>query len=153
MKRKSYDDKFRTSAVVMLTAAGYPNTEGALSRVATELRVPARTLSRWFNGEQNPPPDQMVKDKKEELADTFEVIARKYLKHAGRKDVIEEVSGNAAVIAAATATDKMRLLRGLPTEIVQMLPDVLSALERLGQKPSDVFASIIQRAREEAERQ
>lgn len=145
-KRKSYDDKFRASAVVMLEAAGYPDQKGALTRVADTLGVPARTLSRWFNGEQNPPPDQLVTDKKEELADVFERAAYTYLHHALKDDVVSEVSGNAAMIAAATATDKMRLLRGLPTEIVQLLPDVLNALRVLGMSPADVFNGIIQRA-------
>lgn len=68
-KRRSYDDNFRASAVVMLEAAGYPSEKGALTKVANHLKVPARTLSRWFNGENNPPPDNIVKEKSFELAD------------------------------------------------------------------------------------
>lgn len=39
-----YDDEFRASAVLMLEAAGYPDTEGALARVSELLGVPARIL-------------------------------------------------------------------------------------------------------------
>lgn len=145
-KHKRYDDKFRASAVVMLEAAGYPNVEGALTRVAKEQQIPRETLRRWARGLNNPPPPELVTEKKEELADVFERVAYKYLKHAEQQDVIEDVSGNSAVITAATAVDKMRLLRGLPTEIVGLLPEVLEALAVLGQNPVDLFNRIIQRA-------
>jgi PBSX family phage terminase large subunit len=48
----------------MLEAQGYPATKGALTAVANHLGVHARTLSRWFNKEQNPPPDQLVSEKR-----------------------------------------------------------------------------------------
>lgn len=147
-KRRQYDDQFRSSAVVMLKGAGYPDTLGALANVAKHLKVPARTLSRWFNGEQNPPPDRMVMDKKEDLADLFEQAARLYVGHAMTKDVVEETRGKDALIAAATAVDKMRLLRDLPTEIVAVLPVIVQAVELMkahGHEPSQVFERIIQR--------
>ncbi len=149
-KRKRYDDQFRASAVVMLEAQGYPAMKGALAIVADHLKVPAMTLSRWFRGTQNPPPNQMVNDKKEDLADVFEGIAYKYLKHASRDEVVESVSGSSAVITAATAVDKMRLLRGLPTEIVQLVPDLVEALRKAGLDPVDTFNRMIQKAHERA---
>lgn len=145
-RRKVYDDKFRTSAVIMLEAAGYPKQEGALTRVAAEIGVPYRTLSRWFNKEQNPPPDYLVQEKRGELADVYEDIAYKYLAHASKDEVIEETQGKDAIIAAATATDKMRLLRGLPTEIVAIIPDVIAALNKMHKDPVTIFHDIIRRA-------
>lgn len=150
-KRRRYDDQFRASAVVMLEAAGYPTQKGALSSVAAHLSVPVMTLRGWYTAEHNPPPTELRNEKKEELADLFEDVARKYIAHAAKSDVIEGVAGNTAVIAAATAVDKMRLLRGLPTEIVQLIPDVIAALRMLNQEPSDVFNAIIQRARQKQE--
>jgi hypothetical protein len=147
-RRKVYDDKFRTSAVIMLEAAGYPKQEGALTRTAAELGIPYRTLSRWFNKEQNPPPDYLVREKRGELADVFEDIAYKYLTHASKDDVVEETQGKDAIIAAATATDKMRLLRGLPTEIVALMPEVISAINKMGKDPVTIFNDIIRRANE-----
>lgn len=145
-KRRSYDDKFRAGAVVTLQAAGYPKTPGALSRIAGELGVPARTLSRWFNGENNPPPDNIVTEKKEDMADLFETVALKYLRHAGNEDVVESASARDAMMNAAVAVDKMRLLRGLPTEIVELVPGVIEALKKIGQDPVDVFNRLIARA-------
>lgn len=149
-KRRRYDDKFRASAVVMLEAAGYPDKSGALSQVGGHLSVPISTLRGWFTEQHNSPPAELRNEKKAELADVFERVAYKYLTHAELDDVIEAVSGNAAVITAATAVDKMRLLRGLPTEIVQLLPDVLVALRKLGQEPAHVFNAIIARAADDA---
>lgn len=60
-KRKSYDDEFRASAVLMLQAAGYPERLGAMLQVAMALNVPTRTLRRWYCGEQNPPPSKMLR--------------------------------------------------------------------------------------------
>ena len=55
-QRGHYDDKFRASAVVMLKAAGYPDNKYKLQEIADHLRVPSRTLRRWFNGENGAPP-------------------------------------------------------------------------------------------------
>lgn len=70
-KRKRYDDKFRASAVVMLEAAGYPGKLGALATTAKHIGVPERTLSRWFNGEQNEPPTDMVVTMKDSLPENL----------------------------------------------------------------------------------
>lgn len=145
-KRKQYSDKFRAGIVAMLQSEGYPQTKGALARVSAYCHVPSMTISRWFKAEQNPPPNELVTEKKEELADLFENVARVYVRHAVTPDVVEQVAGQAAVTAAAIAVDKMQLLRGLPTEIIGMLPEVLAALNALGQDPKDVFNRIIQRA-------
>lgn len=148
-KRKQYDDKFRASAVVMLEAAGYPDTKGALTRTAQHVGVPARTLSRWFNGEQNPPPDQTVSEKRGELADLFENAAYLYLGHSVKPEIIEETRGKDAIMAAAVATDKMRLLKGLPTEIVGIIPDFIDALNTLGKEPKLFMERLIERSKQE----
>lgn len=152
-KRRTYDDKFRASAVVMLDAAGYPNKKGALQEVADHLGISRQVLTNWAQATHNAPPQDVLQEKKTELADLFENAARIYLAHATTPDVVADVSGNASMTAAAIAVDKMQLLRGLPTEIVGMIPDVIAALRVLGQEPADVFNSIIQRAAaQEAER-
>lgn len=60
-KRKSYDDEFRASAVLMLQAAGYPDQLGALKKVENATNVPSMTLSRWFKRTSNPPPNKVVR--------------------------------------------------------------------------------------------
>lgn len=149
-KRRVYDDKFRAGAVVMLQAQGYPDKPGALTFVATHLGVPAMTISRWFKATNNPPPNDVVKEKKEELADVFERVAYKYLAHAEKDDVIDQVAGNAAVVTAATAVDKMRLLRGLPTEIVEVIPQLMDALKAANMDPAETFNRMLQKAHERA---
>jgi hypothetical protein len=148
-KRKSYDDKFRASVVVMLEAAGYPNTKGALQRVADHVHVPAMTISRWFKRTNNAPPHELVTEKRGDLADLFEDAAHLYINHSVKRDVIEETKGKDAIMAAAVAVDKMRLLRGLPTEIVQLMPEFLAALERTGQQPDQFMQRVIERANQE----
>ena len=145
-KRKSYDDKFRASAVVMLEAAGYPTEKGALARTAAHCGVPSPTLHRWFHGKNNPPPSELVTEKKGELADLFENAAYKYISHSVKVEVIEETKGKDAIMAAAVAVDKMRLLRGLPTEIVVLVPGFIEAIKKLGQDPEVVMRKAIERA-------
>lgn len=149
-KRRHYDDKFRASAVVMLEAAGYPNKTGALTEVAAHLGISHQLLSNWARATHNPVPQDVLQEEKTALADLFEGAARIYLKHGTDPVVVAEVSGQASMTAAAIAVDKMQLLRGLPTEIVGMLPELMAALAVLGQDPKDVFNRIIQRAAQEA---
>lgn len=99
----------------MLEAAGYPENAFRLEEIASALKVPSRTLRRWFNREHNPPPDEVVRESKRELVDILEEVALKYLTHALDGDVIDEATGNSAVTAAAIAIDKMRLLQGQST--------------------------------------
>ena len=116
-KRRSYDDKFRASAVVMLEAAGYPETKGALMRVAAELKVPAMTLSRWFRGSNNPPPNELVTEKGIDLKAALwgEIgailgdmpIAREFAEYRDLGTVL------------GILFDKLQLLENKPTGIVE----------------------------------
>ena len=147
-KRTRYTDEERASLVVMLESEGYPGKLGALTKVSEYSKVPKRTLRRWFKGENGKPPDKVVRLKKEDLADKFEGIAYAMLDHAGGNDIIEEMQGKDAVMSAAIATDKMRLLRGLPTEIVEIIPtiqDIYKALQEKGLEPGAVFGRMKQR--------
>jgi len=145
-KRRVYEDEFRASAVAALQAEGYPNTHGSLAKVAARLNVPAMTLSRWFHGKQNRPPKRLVTEKKEDLADAFESVAFKYLKHASDENVIKGASARDAVMNAAVAVDKMRLLRGLPTEIVELLPGTIEAAKKMNLDLAEIFRRLIERA-------
>ena len=115
-KRKQYNDEFRASAKVMLEVAGYPETIGALAKVASHLKVPERTLSRWFRGENNPPPDKLVRVKKGNLADALEDIAWRLVRHVKDPEVISEMTGQQAATSIGILIDKIRLLREEPTE-------------------------------------
>lgn len=149
-----------------MTSEALADIEAALGK-----RVSTSTLHSWIpkpesKSETPEPKSETEREKKtpgalvtaevqaqaEEALDMmFEAVARRYLTHATDDSVIANVKGKDAVIAAATAVDKMRLLRNLPTEIVGMLPEVITALHILNQKPSDVFLAIIRRARDKEE--
>lgn len=145
-KRKQYSDKFRAGIVAMLQSEGYPEQKGALARVSAYCQVPAMTISRWFKQTNNPPPNELVTEKKEELADLFEKAARVYITHAVKDDVVDQVAGQAAMTAAGIAVDKMQLLRGLPTAIISIIPQVVKALEDAGYDPVKVFNDLIAEA-------
>ena len=113
-KRKRYDDKFRASAVVMLEAAGYPGKLGALSSTAKHLGIPDRTLSRWYNAEQNPPPDKLVKEKRGELSD---LLRREIDSALGAMDNARpDASYRDLGTVAGILIDKLQLITGKPTE-------------------------------------
>jgi hypothetical protein len=147
-KRRRYSDDERASLLAMLEAEGYPDKPGALTKVSHYAKMPHATLVLWWQKKRNPPPSELQQVKKLELADLFEEAARVYLEHGTRDAVVEDTSGKDALMAAAIAVDKMRLLRGLPTEIVQLIPDVVKAIQDLGQSPADVFEGIIRRAKQ-----
>ncbi len=112
-KRKPYDDKFRATAVIMLEAAGYPEKKGALQKTADNLGIQARTLSRWFNGEQNPPPDQTVSEKRDELADLLDKEIRAALQEMD--DARTEASYRDLGTVLGILVDKKQLITGKPT--------------------------------------
>jgi hypothetical protein len=98
---------------------------------------------------KKPTPGAVVSLEMQASADTaldalFEQVARRYLSHALQDETIKGTKGKDAVIAAATAVDKMRLLRDLPTEIVQVLPTLMLRLEALNISPSDYFNAHLQ---------
>ena len=145
-KYRRYTDDERATFVVMLESAGYPDKKGALELTSSKLKIPRSTLRGWFIEYRNPPPAKLRQEKRKDLADIFETIAYDMLDHAGDPIIIGEMDGKAAVIAAATATDKMRLLRGLPTEIVAILPNFIQAIENMGHSPVEVMSRMIERS-------
>ncbi|MCK9602697.1 MAG: hypothetical protein M0R06_26855 [Sphaerochaeta sp.] len=112
-KRKSYDDEFRASAVIMLEAQGYPGIDGALTAVANHLGVPARTLSRWFNRESNPPPDNIVNEKKGELVGRLDGLLDELVEEM--RTALKGASLNQLAMAFGITFDKKQLLNNGPT--------------------------------------
>lgn len=112
-RRKRYTDDFRASAVVMLESQGYPEQPGALSAVAQHLGVPSRTLSRWFKKEQNPPPDELVIQKKGELGAKMSDLLALFVEEmfAAAKDAtLQQLATSFGIVF-----DKLELLYGNPT--------------------------------------
>ena len=116
-KRKSYDDKFRASAVVMLEAAGYPTEKGALLRTSEHLGVPSMTLMRWFRKDQNPPPNELVTEKRGELKDFVKSELNAIF---GDMPLVRaDASYRDLATAAGILIDKLQLLENKPTERVE----------------------------------
>jgi hypothetical protein len=105
----------------MLEAAGYPNQKGALTAVAKKVKAPPRTISRWFNKENNPPPDRLVKEKRGELVERLEDMAHMLLDAMGVDIGENGVDAVRAAVAMGITIDKWQLLKGEPTGIVKIV--------------------------------
>lgn len=113
-KRKRYTDEFRASTVLMLQAAGYPDTPGALSRVSAKVEVDRRTIRRWFTKEQNPPPGELAHEKKIDLVQAIkDELAGILEAMPGER---EEANYRELGTVFGIMVDKLQLLSGEPTE-------------------------------------
>lgn len=121
MKRR-YDDEFRTNAVLMLEADGYPDRKGALEHVSKHLGVPRSTLQGWFNGTRNPvPPDMRHEKKLNLLAELTDLLG---LTIIAAKNTVDEAHFREQVTGIGILVDKIQLLTGQPTwrgEIIDLL--------------------------------
>jgi transposase-like protein len=106
---------------------------GNVARTAKQLAISETTLRKWRDGKSVD--GVIVVEKKQELSELFERIARLYIRRAEAPAAVAATSGPQAVTAAAIATDKMRLLRNEPTSITgkEQLTDaqLLERLQRL----------------------
>jgi hypothetical protein len=151
-----FSDSYRASAVVMLQSEGYPDDPFAVGRVHEYLKqsspCPTKTsLKNWFVGASNPPPSKILDDKKRDMADEFKELIWLLVDHAKTPDTISDMSGQQAITSVGILVDKMRLLMGLPTQIVGIIPDVVTALERAGENPELVFKRLIETANKRAD--
>jgi transposase-like protein len=126
-RRRRYSDNEKGYALAVLSA-----NRGNVLRTSRELNIPERTLNDWSHLAENAmnpnsrrpvSPEyaleiaQLRDEKEVALSDLFEGVARKYLAHADKDDVVAQTRGRDAVFSAAIATDKAQLLRGEPTSI------------------------------------
>jgi transposase-like protein len=113
--KRRYTEDDKASALALLQANG-----GALKATARELDIPLTTLRAWRDGVKGVGAGVAKKcpGKKADLRSLFERVARKYLRRALSAEAVEKTAGKDAVIAAATATDKHRLLGGESTDNV-----------------------------------
>lgn len=117
-KRRVYTDKFKAGAVVMLEAAGYPENHFELQRIADSLKMPSRTLRRWFNLENGAPPDELVKQSKKDLATRLEELTHRLidLAFAVADGAEDDTSIQQALTSVGISVDKLQLLKGEPTD-------------------------------------
>ena len=113
-KRPRYTDEFRANAILMLLAQGWPDKKGAQSTVAKHLGVPRPTLVRWAKREQNPPPDEIVHIKRQDMVQRLEYLRHLLLDEA--QNAIEDAPLNHLLTGYGILTDKQRLITGQSTE-------------------------------------
>lgn len=113
MPKRRYTPEDIATALALLEA-----NDGNVFKTAKELGMPMSTLRLWREGKGVTPKILAdTEDKKVDLADLFERVVRINLEHAIKTTTVRDMSGRDAVMAAAIATDKMRLLRNQPTNI------------------------------------
>lgn len=112
--KRTYDDKFRASAVIMLQAQGYPESKGALQAVADHLKVSKSTLQGWFHKTSNPPPPDIRHEKEIDFVKAIKAELQAVLGLLPTKR--DEANYRELVTAVGILTDKMRLLDDKPTE-------------------------------------
>lgn len=139
--RRQFSDNDKAAALAALDANG-----GNVYRTAKQLGIGRTTLENWAKGRGvNHDVPELRQVKKRELADKLELVAHRYSNHLLKKSTVTETSAKDAAITVGTAIDKMRLLRGLPTEIVAVLPPLVQALQDAGMQPADVFNAMLAR--------
>lgn len=152
----TFTETERALALDILRRNGDNNiTKAVMQEIANVLGRPvaSSTLHRWIAVERrmrllegkSSIPDEVRLRATETLDAIWEQRARELLSRAGEPGVIEKMSGRDLIISAAVATDKMRLLRGLPTEYVQALPSFFDALKLAGIDPLAFMHSVMER--------
>lgn len=116
---RDYSAEDKAAALAWLDA-----NEGNLLRASKDLKIPYSTLQSWRDGKAiTEEITELCEGKKRDLADLFEEVARTYITRALDLGAVDDTKGKDAVIAAATATDKMRLLHEQPTSISKDVTD------------------------------
>ena len=117
MAKRTYTDKFRASAVVMLEAQGYPDRKGSLTAVANHLKMPATTLHSWYRAKHNPPPADIRNEKKGDLVAMLRSEVSSILERM--EDVRDEATYQQLAVATGILLDKLQILEGKPTHIFE----------------------------------
>lgn len=130
MVKRRYSDEERAACLAALAA-----NAGDIARTARQVGVPYDTLRSWAIGKRHPESVQMSEAKKIPLAQQFEDLAHQLLGVA--RDKAADLTGKEAVVSAAVAVDKMRLLRGESTDISEQRDDDRLAEFRKRYPPSD----------------
>ncbi len=112
--KTKYSDVQRGEVLAILDSNG-----GNQHLTAKQTNVPRSTIQQWQSGLVSDDVPKIRQEKKAELSDLFENIARTHLGNAADESKIDKTSSKDSVLTAGIAVDKMLLLRGQPTSIVQ----------------------------------
>lgn len=112
-KRRRYSDDERATLIAMLETEGYPNVSGALKKVSEYADVHTNVLRRWWKKTQNPPPTELVTQKKGEIKDRLQEVVHNIIDVL--PDAIDEAGPRDLFTGLGIAIDKLQLLSGQPT--------------------------------------
>ena len=112
--KTKYSDTQRGEVLAILDSNG-----GNQNLTAKQTNVPRSTIQQWQSGLVSDEVPKIRQEKKAELSDLFENVARTYLENSVDPLTVMKTGGQQSVTAAGIAIDKMLLLRGQPTSIVQ----------------------------------
>ena len=107
---RNYSDADKAHALVTLELA-----KGNYKEAERITGISDSTIAEWNNGRVTENVLEIRDREKQDLATRFEQLAHLYISRA--TDTVEHAKGTHAIVGAATATDKMRLLREQPTTI------------------------------------
>jgi len=165
MAARQYSAHDKATAIKIIERFDGEITREALEMIREALAAPTlnkSTVYRWVQAARLQPVASELQPEKKRAVDEaaldvaldemFEETARKYLRHALKDDVVASTKSRDAVMNAAVAVDKMRLLRNLPTEVILVLPDLVGAIQDAGLSAGDVFNALLQEIRAHADR-
>jgi hypothetical protein len=123
---RKYSDKQKAGAILLVQAAGYPDTVGAINRVSKEQKIPQRSLYRWVTqGVHSSDPEaaasmaETMEETRQELVELIENTVRKALKSMAEADVRDGATYRDFAWAAAVLIDKLQVLNGQPSQHIQ----------------------------------
>lgn len=130
-KRRWYTDEERATFVAMLEAEGYPEVRGALKKVSAFVGCHPNVLRRWWKRTQNPPPTELVTQKKADIAARLEEVVHLILDLL--PDALETADTRDLIVGMGVGIDKLQLLQGRPTERIEEHLTIGDSRERLAQ--------------------
>jgi hypothetical protein len=78
----------------------------------------------------------------QKIEDELDKLAQKLVTHAMRDDVISKANIQQTMTALGITIDKARLIRGLPTEIVNITLDLVDLIKRKGHDPINILDTL-----------
>lgn len=143
-RQPRYDDKFRSSAILLLEAAGWKangtGTPGASQRTARSIKVPRQTLERWAKGQNNPAPAAQVAETRIDLVEALRSELDSTLgAMAGARS---EATWFDLVRGTGILVDKIQLISGQPTGNVKHSGDPDSPITIKAVNYRDAIASL-----------
>lgn len=128
-----------------MKADSSPASESKPNAQSNPVKTPRRLPGKKRVDPERARNRQEAQSKAAEALDVIlEAAARRFVDHAMNQRILQEASTREAMTAAGIAIDKMRLLRGLPTEIIGILPALIQKIEEKGLKASDVFQAMME---------